>query len=107
MLSGFIRGIGQDDFALNFDPGVGTYVDGVYLARTPGSTVDLLDVERIQILKGPQGPLFGRNTIGGAISVVTSKPTDGFSVMVQVTGRRFNPITAGGLINIPIVPSTL
>src|SRR3546814_1858681 len=55
MLSGFIRGIGQDDFALNFDPGVGTYVDGVYLARTAGSNVDLLDVERIEILKGPQG----------------------------------------------------
>src|SRR3546814_8598639 len=54
MLSGFIRGIGQDDFALNFDPGVGTYVDGVYLARTAGSNVDLLDVERIEILKGPQ-----------------------------------------------------
>src|SRR3546814_2583086 len=67
MLSGFIRGIGQDDFALNFDPGVGTYVDGVYLARTAGSNVDLLDVERIEILKGPQGTLFGRNTIGGAI----------------------------------------
>src|SRR3546814_12111332 len=61
MLSGFIRGIGQDDFALNFDPGVGTYVDGVYLARTAGSNDDLLDVERIEILKGPQGTLFGRN----------------------------------------------
>src|SRR3546814_2510523 len=102
MLSGFIRGSGQDDFALNFDPGVGTYVDGVYLARTAGSKVDLLDVERIEILKGPQGTLFGRNTIGGAISVVTRKPTDDFSVMGQVSGGRFNRIDVGGVINIPI-----
>src|SRR3546814_305634 len=107
MLSGFIRGIGQDDFALNFDPGVGTYVDGVYLARTAGSNVDLLDVERIEILKGPQGTLFGRNTIGGAISVVTRKPTDDFSVMGQVSGGRFNRIDVGGVINILIVEGKL
>src|SRR3546814_580110 len=107
MLSGFIRGIGQDDFALNFDPGVGTYVDGVYLARTAGSNVDLLDVERIEILKGPQGTLFGRNTIGGAISVVTRKPTDDFSVMGQISGGRFNRIDVGGVINIPIVEGKL
>src|SRR3546814_3823402 len=100
LLSGFIRGIGQDDFALNVDPGVVTYVDGVYLARTAGSNVDLLDVERIEILKGPQGTLFGRNTIGGAISVVTRKPTDDFSVMGQVSGGRFNRIDVGGVINI-------
>lgn len=66
-LSGFIRGIGQDDFSAAFEPGVGTYVDGVYLARTVGANANLLDVERIEILKGPQGTLFGRNTIGGAI----------------------------------------
>ncbi len=67
VLSASIRGIGQDDFAFNLDPGVGVYVDGVYYARTIGANVDLLDVERIEILKGPQGTLFGRNTIGGAI----------------------------------------
>src|SRR3546814_6003266 len=78
-------------------------LDGVYLARTAGSNVDLLDVERIEILKGPQGTLFGRNTIGGAISVVTRKPTDDFSVMGQVSGGRFNRIDVGGVINIPIV----
>src|SRR3546814_1105322 len=84
-----------------------TYVDGVYLARTAGSNVDLLDVERIEILKGPQGTLFGRNTIGGAISVVTRKPTDDFSVMGQVSGGRFNRIDVGGVINIPIVEDKL
>src|SRR5512144_1370001 len=74
VLSASIRGIGQDDFAFNLDPGVGVYVDGVYLARTIGANQNLLDVARIEILKGPQGTLFGRNTIGGAISIVTHTP---------------------------------
>ncbi len=63
----------RDDFAFNLDPGVGVYVDGVYMARTIGANVDLLDVERIEVLKGPQGTLFGRNTIGGAISIVDAR----------------------------------
>ena len=54
-LVAFIRGIGQSDFAINFEPGVGIYVDGVYYARTIGSVIDLMDVERIEVLKGPQG----------------------------------------------------
>jgi Outer membrane receptor proteins, mostly Fe transport len=74
VLSASIRGIGQDDFAFNLDPGVGVYLDGVYLARTIGANQSLLDVERIEILKGPQGTLFGRNTIGGAINIVTHTP---------------------------------
>src|SRR5271168_4272659 len=74
VLSASIRGIGQDDFAFNLDPGVGVYLDGVYLARTIGANQSLLDVDRIEILKGPQGTLFGRNTIGGAINIVTHTP---------------------------------
>src|SRR5882672_3712504 len=74
VLSASIRGIGQDDFAFNLDPGVGVYLDGVYLARTIGANQSLMDIDRIEILKGPQGTLFGRNTIGGAISIVTHTP---------------------------------
>src|ERR1700723_4464583 len=74
VLSASIRGIGQDDFAFNLNPGVGVYVDGVFLARTIGANQNLLDVDRIEILKGPQGTLFGANTIGGAISIVTHTP---------------------------------
>ena len=74
VMSAFVRGIGSDDFAFNIDPGVGIDVDGIYLARTVGANLDLPDVERIEILKGPQGTLFGRNTIGGAISIITREP---------------------------------
>lgn len=106
-LSGFIRGIGQDDFSTQFEPGVGTYVDGVYLARTVGANANLLDVERVEILKGPQGTLFGRNTIGGAISVVTRAPSDEFGVRLQGTIGRFNRVDVGGIVDIPIAPGVL
>jgi iron complex outermembrane recepter protein len=107
MLSAFIRGIGQDDFSANFEPGVGTYVDGVYLARTIGANANLLDVERVEILKGPQGTLFGRNTIGGAISVVTRAPADNFAFHAEATGGRFNRFDVGAVVDIPIIADTL
>jgi len=85
VLSSYIRGIGADDFAFNIDPSVGTYVDGVYLARSVGANQTLLDVERIEVLKGPQGTIFGRNTIGGAISVVTRDPGEEFAAKATAT----------------------
>ncbi len=90
VLSASIRGIGQDDFAFNLDPGVGVYLDGVYLARTIGSNQSLLDVDRIEILKGPQGTLFGRNTIGGAISIVTHTPGTEEKISGSLTLGQFN-----------------
>jgi len=70
----YIRGIGQPDALQTFDPGVGVYVDDVYLSRIRGNQLDLLDVDRIEVLRGPQGTLYGKNTIGGAIKYVTHKP---------------------------------
>ncbi len=70
----FIRGIGQSDFNVNNDPAVGMYIDGIYLGRMVGSLTDLMDLERAEVLRGPQGTLFGRNSIGGAINLITKKP---------------------------------
>ena len=71
----YIRGIGQTDFIATSDPGVSLYLDGVYIGRTMGASLDAADVERVEVLKGPQGTLFGKNTIGGAINVVTKRPS--------------------------------
>ncbi len=81
----YIRGIGQDAAISTIDLGVGTYVDGVYLARSVGGVLDLIDIERIEVLRGPQGTLFGRNTIGGAISITSRKPLDVFGTDVSLT----------------------
>ena len=70
----YIRGIGQPDALQTFDPAVGVYIDDVYLSRIRGNQLDLLDVDRIEVLRGPQGTLYGKNTIGGAIKYVTRKP---------------------------------
>ncbi|MDB5716893.1 MAG: TonB-dependent receptor, partial [Sphingomonas bacterium] len=102
VLSAYIRGIGANDFAFNIDPGVGIYLDGVYLARSVGANQDLGDVERIEVLKGPQGTLFGRNTIGGAISIVTHDPGDEFRFNGDVTAGRYSLLQARGTADLPI-----
>ena len=107
VLSASIRGIGQDDFAFNLDPGVGVYVDGVYYARTVGANQNLLDVERVEVLNGPQGTLFGRNTIGGAISIVTRTPGDQFAAQAQVTGGSFDRRDVAVMVDIPLADNLL
>ncbi|MEZ5744812.1 MAG: TonB-dependent receptor plug domain-containing protein [Sphingomonadaceae bacterium] len=102
VLSAYIRGIGANDFAFNIDPGVGIYLDGVYLARSVGANQDLPDVERVEVLKGPQGTLFGRNTIGGAISIVTHDPGDEFRFKGDVTVGRYSFIQTRGTVDLPL-----
>ncbi|MFM5906975.1 MAG: TonB-dependent receptor [Novosphingobium sp.] len=102
VLAASIRGIGSSDFAFNIDPGVGVYVDGVYLARSVGANQDLLDTGRIEVLKGPQGTLFGRNTIGGAVSIVTRDPAREFRVQGDFTAGRFNMFEGRGAIDVPL-----
>jgi len=82
----YIRGVGQKDFVPTSEPGVGLYVDEVYIARSVGAILDLIDVERVEVLRGPQGTLFGRNTIGGAIAVTTIKPDPGGEFGGTVSG---------------------
>ena len=107
VFSPFIRGIGQLDFAITSEPGVGLYVDGVYFGRSVGSIVDLLDVARVEALKGPQGTLFGRNTIGGAISVTTKDPSDTFSAQGQLTTGNFNRLDVKVSVDVPLVEDKL
>lgn len=82
----YIRGVGQNDFTPVTDPGVGIYVDGVYLGRTVGSVLDVLDLAQVEVLRGPQGTLFGRNTIGGAINLTTRDPGDELGGRVRLLG---------------------
>ena len=81
----FIRGIGRQDHLITTDPGVGVYVDGVYLGRQVGQHWNLRNIERIEVLRGPQGTLYGRNSIGGAINIVTAAP--GSSPGTRFTAR--------------------
>jgi outer membrane receptor protein involved in Fe transport len=105
VLSAYIRGIGANDFAFNLDPGVGVYLDGVYLARTVGANQDLLDVERVEVLRGPQGTLFGRNTIGGAVNIVTRTPGDEFLFRGDVTTGSFDRIQVRASVDVPFSDS--
>ena len=80
----FIRGIGQTDPTSTVDPGVGLYIDDVYIGNAVGGTMALRDIANVQVLRGPQGTLFGRNTIGGAILMTTTDPGDEFGGKVRI-----------------------
>ena len=71
----FLRGIGQVNWSTTQDPKIGIYIDGVYLSRPQGGLVDIMDLERVEVLRGPQGTLFGRNTTAGLIQLITKGPT--------------------------------
>ena len=89
-LIAFIRGVGQQDPLWGFEPGVGLYVDDVYVARPQGAILDIFDIDRIEVLRGPQGTLYGRNTIGGAIKYVTRRLGDEPDLKAKVNLGSFN-----------------
>lgn len=100
-----LRGQVQTDILATLDPSVGTYVDGVYWARAYGLNSDVLDAQSVQVLKGPQGTLFGRNTTGGALLINTNNPDlDEFSGRLSVSYGRFNETNVTGILNVPIAP---
>jgi iron complex outermembrane receptor protein len=98
----FVRGVGQRDYDVTQDAQVPVYVDGVYLARTTGSMVDFMDIERIEVLRGPQGTLFGRNAVGGAVQIVSKRPTTKYEAVGRLTAGRFDRLDVEGMLNIPL-----
>jgi iron complex outermembrane receptor protein len=97
-----IRGIQTGDFGVGTDPAVGVYVDGIYAARSGASMLAFNDIERIEVLKGPQGTLFGRNSAAGAISIVTTQPSHEFDSLLKVRFGEFGKQYYEGMINTPI-----
>lgn len=97
-----IRGQVAQDIVASVDPAVGVYVDGVYLGRATGANLAFLDVERVEVLRGPQGTLFGRNTIGGAISITPNHPTDRFEGNITARYGNFDAYGLAGVVNLPL-----
>ncbi|MCW1383644.1 TonB-dependent receptor [Novosphingobium sp. KCTC 2891] len=103
-----IRGQVQGDVLATLEPSVGTYVDGVYVARAYGINADLVDVASVQVLKGPQGTLFGRNTSAGALLIETKKPNlNRTEAELSATYGRYNQRSGTGIINVPLVEDKL
>lgn len=98
----FIRGMGQNDFIPVEDPAVGIYLDGVYFGRNIGSVFDLVDIERIEVLRGPQGTLFGRNTIGGAINIVSKAPRNELSGSIDISAGEEDYLETRVTVNVPM-----
>jgi iron complex outermembrane receptor protein len=98
-LIAFIRGVGQTDFNFALDPGVGVYIDDVYIPTLSSSLLELIDLDRIEILRGPQGTLAGKNSIGGAIKLFSAKPTGDNSGSVQVGYGSYNALNIRGMFN--------
>lgn len=101
-LIGFIRGVGQQDPLWGFEPGVGLYLDDVYVARPQGAVLDIFDVERIEVLRGPQGTLYGRNTIGGAVKYVTRRLGNELSGRVKAAYGSYDQVDLIGSITAPL-----
>ena len=103
----YLRGIGQNDSLAFADPGVGVYVDDVFIARSQGAFLELFDVERVEVLRGPQGTLYGRNTIGGAVKFVSSPPPEEFKAYLEAGVGNYDFQTLKGSIGGPLAEDKL
>jgi len=97
-----IRGVGANSRNIGFDSRVGVYLDGVYLGQGPALNQDLVDLEQIEVLRGPQGTLFGKNTVAGAINMISTKPTQEFEGNVTANVFNFDGLELKGMVNIPM-----
>src|SRR5690606_18409978 len=97
-----IRGQGNLQALVSNDPAVAIYVDGVYIRRPSQGLTDLLDLQRVEVLRGPQGTLFGRNTVGGALNIISADPTGEFGGMIRVEAGSYDQMGASLVLNTPI-----
>lgn len=102
-----IRGIAFADIEKSFDPAVGVNIDGVYIGTSTGQMLDFFDVASIEVLRGPQGTLFGRNTIAGVINVKRTRPTGEFGGKLELGLASYNQFSAKGVLNVPVIPDVL
>ena len=102
-----IRGVGTSAPAIAFDPGVGMYIDGVYIPRTFGTLINVVDVQQIEVLRGPQGTLFGKNTVGGAINVRSVKPHEEVEGFAMIRPQNFGRVDTRAMLNLPLIDGLL
>ena len=102
-MAAFIRGVGLGDNILSFEPGVPIYVDDVYIGRPQGAMFDLLDLDRVEVLRGPQGTLFGKNAIGGTVRMISKKPDGSGGGSLSVTAGNYHRLEARGSANFTLV----
>jgi iron complex outermembrane recepter protein len=97
-----IRGIGNENYTIAGDPGVAVHSDGVYVARASAGLFDLYDIDRIEVLRGPQGTLYGRNATGGVINVIPNAPTNDLGGALNATYGNYNMVRVDGFVNVPL-----
>jgi iron complex outermembrane receptor protein len=95
--------VGTSNRSIAFDPGVGVYIDAVFIPRALGLLMDVVDVQQIEVLRGPQGTLFGKNADGGAVNITTVKPGEELGGFAMVQPGNFGSLTTRFTLNVPIV----
>ncbi|KUJ81577.1 MULTISPECIES: TonB-dependent receptor [Microbulbifer] len=98
----YIRGVGTNSSSVGDDASVGVFIDEVYAGRAGGYSADMFDVQRVEVLRGPQGSLYGRNVAGGAINVITNNPTETFEAKTKLTYGNYNLVEARGMVSGPL-----
>ena len=98
-----MRGVSTTDPIITLQPTVGLYVDGVYIAKSGGANLDLSDLERIEVLRGPQGTLYGRNTTGGAVNFIVKKPSDQRSITLRTEVGNYDEFLGQVIVNVPLI----
>jgi iron complex outermembrane recepter protein len=97
-----IRGVGNENYTISGDPGVAVHSDGVYVARAAAGLFDLFDIERVEVLRGPQGTLYGRNATGGVINVLPNRPEKNFGARIAGEVTNYNGYRVDGMVNVPL-----